>query len=91
MEKSMDELYQEAKRFDEGELYQSDEYQNVAVRQVKLYREMRTLFGRTFAVLMEDYNTALAEEMELERRHFFEQGYLMGQGSASGQEEENRV
>ncbi len=92
MEKRLEELYREAKRFDEGGLYQSEEYQRIAIRQVKLYKEMRVLFGGLFAKLMEEYFALQGDELEMECRHFFEQGYIMGRrADSSGQGEENRV
>ena len=82
MEKSIEELYQQAKRFDEGELYQSQEYSAIARRQTELYQKMRTLFGPPVAPFLEEYAAAIADEMELECRHFFRQGYLLGQDTA---------
>ncbi len=92
MEKRLEELYREAKRFDEGGLYQSEEYQRIAIRQVKLYKEMRVLFGGLFGLLMEEYFALLGDVLVMECRHFFEQGYIMGRwADSSGQGEENRV
>lgn len=79
MEKSIEELYRQAKRFNEGEIYQSREYSAIAKRQTELHKKMRVLFGPLIVPLLEEYNTAVADEMELECRYFFEQGYLLGQ------------
>lgn len=78
MMSSMEELYQRAKRFDEGEIYQSPEYDKIAKRQMELYREMRALFGPFIVPLLEEYTDQIGEECEMECRHFFEQGYRMG-------------
>jgi len=82
MKKSIEELYQRAKRFDEGELYQSEEYDAIAARQMELYRIMDAMFSPAIAPLMEEYMSLIYDEMEMECRHFFEQGYKIGQKEA---------
>jgi len=82
MEKYIEELYQKAKRFDEGGLYQSREYEDISQRQFKAYLEMRALFGPALPHLLEDYISATNDEIELECKHFFEQGYLLGQAAS---------
>lgn len=78
MKKFLEELYQEAKRFDEGDIYQSEEYAAIAKRQNRLYKEISALFGPVAVSLLEEYTAAVGDEMELESKHFFEQGYLAG-------------
>ena len=78
MKKSIEELYQEAKRFDEGTFYQGEEYEKAATRQMELYTIMRNRFGPSFVPLIEELFKAVDQEMELECLHFFEQGYLAG-------------
>ncbi len=80
MKKSIEELYRQAKRFDEGGIYQSEEYNAIARKQRELYKNLRLLFGPTAGALLEEYTEALGDECELECRHFFEQGYRLGQG-----------
>ena len=83
MKKSIEELYREAKRFDEGDIYQSLEYDAVAKNQNRLYKQMEILFGPAITPLLEEYTAAIGDEMDLENRHFFELGYLLGQRSLS--------
>ncbi len=78
MDKHIEELYQKAKRFDEGDLYQSKEFEDISQRQFKAYMEMRALFGPTFPPLLAGYISATNEEMDLKCKYFFEQGYLLG-------------
>ena len=78
MEEFMDALYEKAKRSDVEDRYQGEEYQEAAVQQMQFFLEMCDLFGPAFANRMEDFVEALSKEMELERRYFFEQGYLAG-------------
>lgn len=80
MKKSMDELYREAKRFDEGTIYQSRAYGEICKRQFRLYDEMCALFGPQLSRLLEEYAMAVSDECDFECRHFFEQGYLLGRG-----------
>ncbi len=79
MEKHIEELYQKAKHFDEGRLYQSQEYSDICKRQITLSKEMRLLFGPMLSQLLDEYTAAIGDECDLECRHFFEQGYLLGQ------------
>jgi len=83
MNAHMEELYHQAKRFDESELYQSDEYAAIAKAQMGLYKKMYALFGAVIAPILEEYHAAISDELELECRHFFEQGYLLGRRLAS--------
>lgn len=82
MKESIEHLYQKAKRFDEGEIYQSQEYSAIAKRQMELHKKMCALFGPLIVSLLEEYSAAIADEMELECRHFFQQGYLLGQDTS---------
>lgn len=78
MKKTIEELYQKAKRFDESGVYQSEEYAVIAKQQNRLYKEISALFGPVAISLLEEYTAAIGDEMELECKHFFEQGYLLG-------------
>ena len=75
MKRSVEELYQAAIRFDEGE---SQDYNTVLENKNHLRRTIQTLFGAVVSPLLEEYAAVIGEETELECRHFFEQGYLMG-------------
>lgn len=78
MKKSMEELYQEAKRFDEGTFYQRKDYEETVTRGLELYLIMCNRYGSSFAPLIEELLKTVYAEMELECQHFFEQGYLAG-------------
>jgi len=82
MEDLMEKLYQKAKRFDEGEVYQTQEYSDICKRQFALCKEMRRLFGPVLSQLLDEYTAAVSDECDLECRHFFEQGFLMRQASS---------
>ena len=81
MKKSIEELYQQAKRFDESDIYQSQEYSVIAKNQRELYKKICALFGPTIIPLLEEYTAAVGDEMELECRHFFRQGCILGQST----------
>ncbi|WP_251445183.1 DUF6809 family protein [Vermiculatibacterium agrestimuris] len=81
MKDSLEELYQKAKRFDEGDIYQSEEYDAIARRQRELYTNMRLLCPAIHR-LLDEYTEAMGDEMELECRHFFEQGCRLGREGA---------
>lgn len=78
MKRSVKELYQAAIRFDEGEIYQSQDYNTVLKNKNHLRRTIQTFFGAVVSPLLEEYAVVIGEETELECRHFSEQGYLMG-------------
>lgn len=79
MEKRIEELYEEAKRFDESDLYRSAEYDAISEKRCELYENICALFGPAIVPLLEEYADAIGDETELECRHFFKEGYLMGQ------------
>ena len=74
------ELYLDAKRFDESETYQSKEYEELVSRKAELTENLYRKFISAIP-LMEEFIGLLAEETELECRHFFREGYLAGQVS----------
>lgn len=78
MKKTREELFWEAKRFDEGHLYQTEECTEVVLRMFRLRTQMSDLFGPAFETLMEAYCEAASFEMELERRHYFDEGCRIG-------------
>lgn len=82
MEKALEELFEQVKYLAGDTIYQTDEYQELAVKQVRLYLKMRSLFGDVFGEMMEEYNGFMIEEWEMENKYFFEQGYLIGRKDA---------
>lgn len=78
-EEAIYELYLDAKRFDESETYQSKEYEELVSRKTELIENLYRKFNSAIP-LMEEFIGLLAEETELECRHFFREGYLAGRG-----------
>lgn len=76
----MEELYQRAKRFDEGEIYQTEEYDAIARKQRAICERMRDIYGDKLWAMLMDFVEAVNEEIDLECRHFFVRGYAMGKG-----------
>lgn len=83
MARFMDDLYQKAKRFDEGDIYQSQEYQDVCRKRWQLYEQICLRFGTQIAPLLEEYAAAIGDECDLESKHFFAQGYRFGRATGS--------
>lgn len=78
MKEFMEKQYQQAKRFDEGDIYQSEEYARIVEAKDELCENICIRFGAPIIPLLEDYVAVLGDETEMECRHFFEQGYLLG-------------
>ena len=78
MKRSVEELYQAAIRFDEGEIYQSQDYNTVLENKNHLRRTIQTLFGAVVLPVLEENSAVFGVDNEFEFRPFFEQGYLMG-------------
>ena len=78
MDKHLEELYHKAKRFDEGEAYQTEEYNLIAKKQWALCTMMREAFGEDLWVMLQEYVGVVNEEIEFECKHFFAQGYEAG-------------
>ncbi len=74
----IEQLYVRTPRFDEGDLYRSEAYSQLSVRQMQLLRQAAALFGEDAAKLLEDYAEVLYDQAEMECRHFFRQGYIAG-------------
>ena len=64
-------------RFDEGSLSQSKEYRETAAEAERIGALKAEMFGPRIFPLPEEYTGAMYEKMELEARHYFEQGYRM--------------
>lgn len=79
MDEFIAQVYELAPRFDEGELFQGEEYGRVKGRQLDLYDLLVDTFGESLAPLLNDYTNTLFEEMELEAQHFFQEGFRAGQ------------
>lgn len=80
MDKQIAKLYENAPRFDEGQIFQQDEYHEMKRRQSHIYDLLVATFGEGVIALLDDYTDTLFEEMEFEARHFFQEGYRMAQG-----------
>ena len=63
-------------RFDESVLRNSEEFSRIAAMRMTAEKLLLAMFGPQALPLLEEYTSALYGEMELEARHFFEQGYL---------------
>ena len=77
MDKEVMEKYELCSRFDEGLLYCSKEYEEAAADAERMKNLMADTFGKEILPLLEEYTSAIYEEMELEAKHYFEQGYRM--------------
>ena len=77
MDQEIAKLYEDAPRFDEGELFGSPEYRRIMSRQEHIGDLMEATFGEGVRALLDDYTGTLYEEMELEAQHFFQEGYRM--------------
>ena len=76
------ELYKMCYRFDEGELYQSEEYQKL----LQKVKAARTLLARDSSLLasIEAYSELQDDMTELEAQHYFIEGYKMGLAARDG-------
>lgn len=72
-------VYDFAPRFSEGELFRSQEYEDIKERLAETRRRLVATFGDTLVPLLDEYIHALSEERELETLHFFQEGFLAGQ------------
>lgn len=77
MKQEIMEKYESCIRFDEGSLSQSKEYQEIVAEAERIRTLITEMFGPSILPLLEEYTDAIYEEMELEARHYFEQGYRM--------------
>ena len=77
MEKEIAEKYETCIRFDEGELYQSEEYQKNAVYAERIKEVLLDTCEQAIAPLLEEYTAALYDVFEWEAKHYFTQGYIM--------------
>lgn len=82
MDENMERLYREAILFDQSDYYRSEEYNLIAERQMKDYLLMVQRFGTALLPLLEDYLTAIHEELQIEKKHAFELGYKEGKKAA---------
>ncbi len=71
-------LYEKARRFDEGEIYQSPEYEAISSRCAALFDQLVDTYGDRIIPMLEKYTECLYEETELECEHFFQEGCLLG-------------
>ncbi len=83
MDEHIAQLYKAAPRFDEGETFQSQEYNETVGRQEHIRELLIATFGEGVAALLEDYAGTFYDEMELEARHFFQEGYRAASADAA--------
>lgn len=76
MEQILTEKYNACIRFDEGTLYQSEEYQRTASYAERILELLTDTFGPQITPLLNEYTAAMYDMIELEARHYFAQGYL---------------
>lgn len=76
MEHMLTEKYNTCVRFDEGELYQSEEYQRTAAYVERMRELLTDTFGSQITPLLEEYTAAMYDAFEWESQHYFTQGYL---------------
>lgn len=79
MQKEIREQYTKCLRFDESNLCHTPQYRQLAAQKESLYELIKDMFGPAVVPLLEEYTGLFYEEMELEARHFFEQGYCARQ------------
>lgn len=82
MDEQIAKLYKAAPRFDEGEIFLGQEYRETIGRQEHIRELLIATFGEGVAALLEDYAGAFYDEMELEARHFFQEGYRAASDAA---------
>lgn len=78
MDKPWMKYYEQAQPFDEGEIFQSEEYDQVVRKEIELYRLLAATFGTRVEPLLDAYTDTLGDKSELEGRHAFQQGFLAG-------------
>lgn len=71
-------LYEDAPRFDEGELYQSLAYTGAIRAREKLRRALLERYGWGIGEALDQFGDTFFDEMELEAQHFFREGCLAG-------------
>lgn len=80
MEEHIAKAYLNARRFDEGEIIDGQEYKTASKRRMELEDQMVAAFGEGIMELLEDYACVLYDQMELEAQHFFLEGYQAAKG-----------
>lgn len=83
MNEQLENLYKNALRFDEGEVFQGEAYHDAKRRQLHLYDLLVATFGSQIEALLNDYTDTLFEEMECEAQHYFQEGYRAAQQEQS--------
>lgn len=78
MDPRIEELYQQARRFDEGELYQMAEYTDLSKKRSRLLEKLSKLIGPAFEYAVDQMLESVDQEIELECKHYFYEGYLAG-------------
>lgn len=79
--------YERAERFDEGEIRQTREYSDVVNRRTAIFDYLIAKYAMyidDIETLLYEYENAFYDEMELEAMHFFREGYIAGQNERGG-------
>ncbi len=78
MDQHVKDLFAAAQPFDEGELYQSPEYEKAEEKFILVEEMAEKLYGAEVAALLPTYLEAWSDAQEIECLHFFNQGYQYG-------------
>lgn len=78
MDQEIQRAYGEAKRFDEGQLCQSAEYQALERQRIGLEEQLMEALPPETVPTLEELILTLYDICESECLHFFQQGYLAG-------------
>ena len=76
MDKHIEELFEDAQPFDEGELYQTPEYDLSISVNLRLERVMEATFGSEAHKLLMEFLDSYYEVERFNCLHYFYQGYL---------------
>ena len=77
MNQHVEELYREARRFDEGEFYQAEEYNRLSKIRMEHYDALYKMLGPRFSKELSQFVECLEEELEWECMHYFTEGYIV--------------
>lgn len=77
MDKYIEELFERAQPFDEGELYQSQEYTRCNNITLDLEKQMGQFYGEEAQKLLNRFLEAYFEVERFACLHYFYQGYLV--------------
>ena len=78
MDPHVEKHYEAARRFDEGEIYQSEEYMRLSRLRSERYDALLEILDPRFEELLAQLLECLDKELELECLHYFAEGYAAG-------------